>query len=112
MQEDKEAVFDSVETVLKCLNVFAPMLKTMTVLKTNMAKAAEKGFINATDCADYLAKKGMPFRSAYKITGQLVALCISKGVTMGELPLENYQEYSELFEQDIYDAIDMSTCLN
>ena len=112
MQEDKEAVFDSVETVLKCLNVFAPMLKTMTVLKANMAKAAEKGFINATDCADYLAKKGMPFRSAYKITGQLVALCISKGVTMGELPLENYQEYSELFEQDIYDAIDMSTCLN
>ncbi|MBO7156858.1 MAG: argininosuccinate lyase [Clostridia bacterium] len=112
MQEDKEAVFDSVETVLKCLNVFAPMLKTMTVLKENMAKAAEKGFINATDCADYLAKKGMPFRSAYKITGQLVALCINKGLTMGELPLADYKEYSDLFESDIYEAIDMSTCLN
>ncbi|MBO5776301.1 MAG: argininosuccinate lyase, partial [Clostridia bacterium] len=75
-------------------------------------KAAEKGFINATDCADYLAKNGMPFRSAYKITGQLVALCINKGLTMGELPLADYKEYSDLFESDIYEAIDMSTCLN
>ena len=112
MQEDKEAIFDSVETALKCLNVFAPMLKTMTVLKDNMAKAGEKGFINATDCADYLAKKGMPFREAYKISGQLVALCIQKGKTLNELELNDYKAFSDLFEDDIYQAIDLITCLN
>lgn len=112
MQEDKEAIFDSVETALKCLNVFAPMLKTMTVLKENMAKAGEKGFINATDCADYLAKKGMPFREAYKITGQLVATCIQKGKTLSELELEEYKAFSDLFEVDVYQAIDLATCLN
>lgn len=112
MQEDKEAIFDSVETALKCLNVFAPMLKTMTILKDNMAKAGEKGFINATDCADYLAKKGMPFREAYKISGQLVALCIQKGKTLNELELNDYKAFSDLFEDDIYQAIDLITCLN
>lgn len=112
MQEDKEAIFDSVETAQKCLNVFAPMLKTMTVLKENMAKAGEKGFINATDCADYLAKKGMPFREAYKVSGSLVALCIQKGKTLNELSLEEYKAFSDLFESDIYEAIDMMTCLN
>ena len=112
MQEDKEAIFDSVETALKCLNVFAPMLKTMTVLKDNMAKAGEKGFINATDCADYLAKKGMPFREAYKVSGQLVALCIQKGKTLNELDLDDYKAFSDLFEDDIYQAIDLTTCLN
>ena len=112
MQEDKEAIFDSVETALKCLNVFAPMLRTMTVLKENMSKAGEKGFINATDCADYLAKKGMPFREAYKISGNLVALCIQKNKTLNELELVDYKAFSELFEEDIYEAIDMTTCLN
>ena len=112
MQEDKEAIFDSVETALKCLNVFAPMLKTMTVIKDNMAKAGEKGFINATDCADYLAKKGMPFREAYKVSGQLVALCIQKGKTLNELDLNDYKAFSDLFEGDIYQAIDLTTCLN
>ncbi len=112
MQEDKEAIFDSVETALKCLNVFAPMLKTMVVLKDNMAKAAEKGFINATDLADYLVKKGMPFREAYKVSGNLVSLCISKGLTLNQLSLEDYKVASDLFEEDLYEAIDMSTCLN
>ncbi|MBR2481101.1 MAG: argininosuccinate lyase, partial [Clostridia bacterium] len=112
MQEDKEAIFDSVETALKCLNVFAPMLRTMTVLKENMSKAGEKGFINATDCADYLAKKGMPFREAYKISGNLVALCIQKNKTLNELELVDYKAFSGLFEEDIYEAIDMTTCLN
>ena len=112
MQEDKEAIFDSVETVLISLKVFAPMLKTMTVLKDNMAKAGEKGFINATDCADYLAKKGMPFREAYKISGNLVAICIAKGKTLNELSLTDYKDMSELFEEDIFDAIDLTTCLN
>ncbi|MBQ9114558.1 MAG: argininosuccinate lyase, partial [Clostridia bacterium] len=112
MQEDKEAIFDSVETALICVRVFAPMLKTMTVLKDNMAKAGEKGFINATDCADYLAKKGLPFREAYKISGQLVALCVGKGITLNQLELAEYKKMSELFEDDIYDAIDMMTCLN
>ena len=112
MQEDKEAIFDSVETALISLKVFAPMLKTMTVLKDNMAKAGEKGFINATDCADYLAKKGMPFREAYKISGKLVAICIAKGKTLNELCLNDYKDMSELFEEDIFDAIDLTTCLN
>ncbi len=112
MQEDKEAIFDSVETALISLKVFAPMLKTMTVLKDNMSKAGEKGFINATDCADYLAKKGMPFREAYKISGQLVAISIAKGKTLNELSLNDYKDMSELFEDDIYEAIDLTTCLN
>lgn len=112
MQEDKEAVFDSVETALKCLKVFAPMLRTMTVLKDNMAKAGERGFINATDLADYLAKKGMPFREAYKISGGLVALCIQKGKTLNELELSEYRNFSDLFEEDLYVAIDLKTCLN
>ncbi len=112
MQEDKEAIFDSVETALKCLNVFAPMLKTMTVLKDNMAKAAEKGFINATDCADYLAKKGMPFREAYKVSGKLVAYCIEKGKTLNEISLEEFKIHADIFEEDVFDAINMQTCLN
>ncbi len=112
MQEDKEAIFDSVETALKCLNVFAPMLKTMTVVKENMAKAGEKGFINATDLADYLAKKGLPFREAYKVSGKLVATSIAKGKTLNELSLSDFKQECELFEEDIYSAIDMQACLN
>ncbi len=112
MQEDKEAIFDSVDTALKCLNVFAPMLKTMTVLKDNMAKAGEKGFINATDLADYLAKKGLPFREAYKVSGRLVATSIARGKTLNELALSEFKQECELFEEDVYSAIDMQTCLN
>ncbi|MBQ3140587.1 MAG: argininosuccinate lyase, partial [Clostridia bacterium] len=110
-QEDKEAVFDAVETVKMCLKVFAPMLATMKVLPDNMYRAAAQGFINATDCADYLVKKGMPFRSAYKITGQLVARCIELHTTLEQLPLSEYQAFSELFGDDLYTAIDMAVCM-
>ncbi|MGN0680224.1 MAG: argininosuccinate lyase, partial [Oscillospiraceae bacterium] len=112
MQEDKEAIFDAVDNIKLCLSTFIPMLATMTVLKDNMRKAAAKGFINATDCADYLVKKGMPFRTAYKITGGLVALCISKNTTLEELPLEDYKQQSELFDEDVYKAISLETCVN
>ena len=112
MQEDKEAIFDAVDNIKLCLSTFTPMLATMTVLKDNMRKAAAKGFINATDCADYLVKKGMPFRTAYKITGGLVALCISKNTTLEELPLDDYKNQSELFSEDIYEAISLDTCVN
>ncbi|MDR0196680.1 MAG: argininosuccinate lyase [Oscillospiraceae bacterium] len=111
MQEDKEAVFGAVDTVKQCLEVFAPMLKTMTVNKENMRAAAAEGFINATDCADYLVKKGMAFRNAYKITGELVALCIGRGTDLERLPLDEYQKASDLFEGDIYDAISLANCV-
>ena len=111
MQEDKEAVFDAVETVIMCLKVFAPMLATMKARPENMKKAAQGGFINATDLADYLVKKGMPFRSAYKISGQLVAQCIREGTVLEELPLEAYKAHSELFEQDLYQDIDLLNCV-
>lgn len=111
MQEDKEAIFDAVDNIKLCLVTFIPMLDSMRVLKENMRKAAAKGFINATDCADYLVKKGMPFRTAYKITGGLVALCISKETTLEELPLEDYKAQSELFEDDVYKAISLETCV-
>ena len=111
MQEDKEAVFDAVETVKMCLKVFAPMLATMTAKPENMKKAAQGGFINATDLADYLVKKGMPFRSAYKISGQIVAQCIREGLVLETLPLEEYQKHSELFAEDLYNDIDLLTCV-
>lgn len=111
MQEDKEAIFDAVDNIKLCLVTFIPMLDTMRVLKDNMRKAAAKGFINATDCADYLVKKGMPFRTAYKITGGLVALCISKNTTLEELPLDDYKAASELFDNDVYAAISLETCV-
>ena len=111
MQEDKEAVFDAVETVKMCLKVFAPMLETMTAKPENMKKAAQGGFINATDLADYLVKKGMPFRSAYKISGQIVAQCIREGLVLETLPLAEYQKYSELFTEDLYNDIDLLTCV-
>ena len=111
MQEDKEAVFDAVETVKMCLKVFAPMLATMTAKPENMKKAAQGGFINATDLADYLVKKGMPFRSAYKISGQIVAQCIREGLVLETLPLAEYQKYSELFAEDLYNDIDLLTCV-
>lgn len=111
MQEDKEAIFDAIDNTELCLKTFIPMLKTMRVLKENMRNAAARGFINATDCADYLVKKGMPFRDAYKITGTLVAECIQKNVTLETLPLEDYQAMTELFTEDIYQAINLDTCV-
>ena len=111
MQEDKEAIFDAVDTVKLCLKTFTPMLHTMTVLKENMRAAAAKGFINATDCADYLTKKGVPFRDAYKITGGLVAECIRRGLTLETLPLEDYRAASGVFAEDVYGAINLETCV-
>lgn len=111
MQEDKEAVFDAVDTVKLCLRTFIPMLATMRVLTENMRAAAAKGFINATDCADYLVKKGMPFRDAYKATGTLVHVCIEKGVTLETLPIEEYKAVCDTFDTDVYDAISLETCV-
>lgn len=112
MQEDKEAIFDSVDNVKLCLSTFIPMLKTMRVIKENMRNASAKGFINATDCADYLVKKGIPFRDAYKVTGRLVAICIERGLTLETLPLEEYRKLSETFEEDVYQAISLETCVS
>lgn len=111
MQEDKEAIFDSIKTVKLCISTFTPMLKTMRVLKENMRNAAAKGFINATDCADYLVKKGLPFRDAYKITGGLVAYCIDHQKVLETLSLEEYKEACEVFEADVFDAISLETCI-
>ena len=111
MQEDKEAIFDAIDTVKLCLVTFDPMLATMKVLPENMRAAAAKGFINATDCADYLVKKGMPFRDAYKITGTLVHTCIEKGCTLETLEISEYKKLCDRFEDDVYDAISLDTCV-
>jgi argininosuccinate lyase len=111
MQEDKESVFDAADTVIQCLQVLTPMLATMTVLPENMKQAAQKGFINATDLADYLVKKGMPFRTAYKIAGQLVAKCIAEGRVLETLTLAEYREYSDLIDEDLFGEIDLATCV-
>ncbi len=111
MQEDKEAIFDAVDTVKLCLKTFIPMLATMRVIPENMRAAAAKGFINATDCADYLVKKGMPFRDAYKATGTLVHICIEKGVVLETLPIDEYKAVCDAFESDVYDAISLDTCV-
>ncbi len=111
MQEDKEGVFDACDTVKMCLQVFTGMVATMTARADKMKKAAQKGFINATDLADYLVKKGLPFRSAYKISGQLVAQCIRENTVLEELPLDIYKSYSPLFEADLYESIDLITCV-
>ena len=111
MQEDKEAVFDAVDTLKQCLNVFPPMIDTMRTLPENMLAAARKGFINATDLADYLVRKGLPFRSAYKAVGQIVGRCAAENKTLEELPVETYKEYSDLFESDLYEAIDLVNCV-
>ena len=112
MQEDKEAIFDAFDTVKMCLTAFIPMLDTMTALPENMRKAAAGGFINATDCADYLVSKGVPFRDAYKATGELVALCIDKGVTLETLPIEEYRNICSVFDEGVYDAINLDNCVN
>ena len=111
MQEDKEAIFDACETVIKCLQVFAPMIRTMKPLADNMYRAATEGFINATDLADYLTKKGIPFRSAYKTVGQIVAECITKKTTLDSMPLEDYKAKSDAFEEDLYDASSLKSCV-
>ena len=111
MQEDKESVFDGIDTVKMCLKILAPMLDTMRVFPENMLKAAQGGFINATDLADYLVKKGMPFRSAYKISGQIVSQCIAEGCVLETLPLERYQACSELFDADLYEAVSLKNCV-
>ena len=111
MQEDKEAVFDAVDTVKMCLPVFAGMIRTMKVLPENMRRAAGRGFINATDCADYLTKKGMPFRDAYTVTGKLVARCAAQGRTLEELTLPELQELSPLFGEDVYEALKLENCM-
>ncbi len=112
MQEDKEAIFDAVDTVKKCLSIFAPMISTMRILKENMYKAAGEGFINATDLADYLVKKGMPFRTAYKHVGKIVGYCIKNGYVLDSLPIEKYKEFDALFDNDLFNEISLETCVS
>ncbi len=111
MQEDKESIFDAIDTTKMCLDVFVPMLRGMKVLSENMLRAAKGGFINATDLADYLTKKGVPFRSAYKISGTIVADCIKRGKVLDEVTIEEYKSYSDIFDDDVYSAIDLTTCV-
>ena len=111
MQEDKESIFDAVDTVKMCLSVMTPMIATMKVRADQMMAAAQGGFINATDLADYLVRKGLPFRAAYKISGQIVARCIAEGQVLETLPLEVYKSYSELFEADLYEDVDLEVCV-
>ena len=111
MQEDKECIFDSIDTVKICIDTLIPMVDTMLVKKENMKKAAQKGFINATDCADYLVKKGLPFRDAYKITGTIVGICVEKDKTLEELSVDEYKKVSKVFEDDVYEYIDLLNCL-
>ena len=111
MQEDKEPVFDTIDTVELCLPVFTAMIDTLTVNRANMRRAANGGFISATDCADYLAKKGMPFREAYGIVGKLVGHCMDTGHSLETLPLEEYQKVSPYFQADVYDALSLETCV-
>ncbi len=111
MQEDKEGVFDALDTVKACLEIFTPMVATMTVNKDRTYRAAQQGFINATDLADYLTKKGFPFRSAYKIVGQIVAECIEKNLVLDNYPLTEYKKHSPLFEEDLYQEIALETCV-
>ena len=112
MQEDKEALFDAIDTVEECLPVFAAMVNTLSVRRHNMERAAAGGFINATDCADYLVKKGMPFREAYMIVGRLVNMCIKAGETLDTLPLKDFRSISNLFDADVYQALELKTCVN
>ena len=111
MQEDKESIFDAIDTVKKCLSVFAPMIATMKVLPDNMYKAAGEGFINATDLADWLVKKGMPFRTAYKHVGEIVAYCIKNKLILETLPIEKYKEFDDIFDDDLYNEISLETCV-
>ena len=111
MQEDKEAIFDSIDNVKICIDTLIPMVSTFKVLKGNMKKAALKGFINATDCSDYLVKKGMPFRKAYKITGEIISYCIDNDKTLESLTIDEYKKFDDNFEGDIYQTIDLMECV-
>ena len=112
LQEDKEAFFDAVDTVNACLDVFIPMITSLKAKTENMLAAAKEGFINATDLADYLAKKGIPFREAYKMVGEIVRDATQKGVTLEEIPLEEYKKISPVFDEDLYEEISLQTCVN
>lgn len=112
MQEDKEPVFDAVDTVIMCLDVYVGMIKTMKAKTDNMKKAAQKGFINATDLADYLVVKGLPFRSAYKTSGQIVSYCIKNNKTLEELSLDEYKQFSSLIDSGVYEAVDLYNCVS
>ncbi len=111
MQEDKDAIFDAFDTVKICLVTLVPMIATMKAIPENMRKAAAGGFINATDCADYLVSKGLPFRDAYKATGELVALCIRENKTLETLSLDEYKNICELFDNGVYEAINLENCV-
>ena len=108
----KEAIFDAIDTVELSLPVFGAMLESLSVRPKNMAKAAAGGFINATDCADYLTKKGLPFREAYMIVGRLVNMCTKTGDTLDTLTLKDFQAVSPLFDNDVYHALALKTCVN
>ncbi len=112
MQEDKEAIFDAIDNTKLCIEIFANMLDTAAFRKDKMRNAAGFGFINATDAADYLVKKGLPFRQAYKIVGELVAVCIEKECSFETLPLEEYKKVSDVFDNDVYKAVDLDVCVN
>ena len=112
MQEDKEALFDAIDTARLSLSVLAPMLRSAVFHPANMTKAAARGFINATDCADYMVRKGVPFRDAYRVTGQLVKYCVDRDLTLEDLPLTDYRQFSLVFDEDVYDAIDLLTCVS
>ena len=112
MQEDKEAIFDALDTVNLCITTLDPLVETIKVKKENMKKAAAEGFINATDCADYLTVKGVPFRDAYKIVGNLVKYCIDNNTILEKLDISIYKSFSEVFDEDIYDVIDLINCVN
>ncbi len=111
MQEDKESLFDGLETVKRCLEIFAPMIASMRVKPENMYSAAGRGFINATDLADYLTKHGVPFRAAYKTVGEIVAHCIKSDTVLDKLPLSEYKKFSEVFDEDLYSEISLETCV-
>lgn len=112
MQEDKELIFDAIDTVNLSLSTINPLIDTMLVLKENMKASAEKGFINATDCADYLVEKGIPFRDAYKIVGNIVKYCIQNNITLEKLDIKKYKEFNDCFEEDIFNAVDLMNCVN
>lgn len=112
MQEDKEPTFDAIDTVKMCLPVFTAMVETMKVRKENMYKAAQGGFTNATDAADYMVKKGLPFRDAHEIIGKLVLHCLQNNKALDELTLDEFKSFSQIFEQDVYKAISLEECVN
>ena len=112
MQEDKEQIFDALDTVKMCLPVFCGMLSTMKVCKERMLSGAKGGFTNATDVADYLVKKGLPFRDAHAVVGKMVAYCLDRGAALDELTMEEYKEFSQLFDNDVYTEISLETCVN